>query len=231
MNRFPTCQQTFSDDISFCLQDGTPLGFAFDQHEHATIVRGDPVAQSAPPARSPFLTCSIIAVLCLILVGVIGGIIFALSYSSPSVRNAANQSNKDQDVINQQKANLQDQQAEIDRQKQEIANARKTLDDKKKDPGNRSTSPPHDQPPTRINFRRGSIEETVTGSVYVGRSYLFRTRVGQYLSGTVTSANDCVVFGNGATSAGYTTDSVDSSLTILNKCGDPLDFSLTVTIR
>ena len=141
-----------------------------------------------------------------------------------------NQSNKDQNAINQQKANLQDQQAELEKERQRLANERKTLQDQTKN-SNKPPSSPHDEPTTRINFHRGSLQETVSGSVYVGRSYLLRTRPGQYLSAIVTSANDCVVFGNGATSAGYTTKAGDSSLTILNKCGNPIDFSLTVSIR
>jgi len=230
MKRCPTCQQTFSDDISFCLQDGTPLGSAFDQHEHATVVRGGPVAQYAPPGRSPFLTCSIIAVLCLVLVGVIGVIIFALTYSSQSVRNAA-QSNKDQDAINQQNANLRDQQAEIDKQKQEIANARKTLDDAKNKLNANTGTPVTDPPTARINFHRGSVQETVSGSVIKRRSYVLRTGSGQFLSASLNSAGNCAVFTNNSTDLSYTTSAGDSSLTVVNNCPSPANFSLTVFIR
>ena len=196
--------------------DGTPLGEPFDQPEELTLIRSSPIASQVPLPPPPRrllrgFAFSVIPFFIIVVLFSIGAwLIIKRSYSLSNTANS-NRLN-DQDAVNLQKANVQDAQ-------------------KLSPLGNKNTSPPHDEPPTRINFHRGSVRETVSGSVYIGRSYLFRTKRGQDLSATVTSINDCIVFGNGATSAGYITDAVDSSLTILNKCGSPVDFSVTVVIR
>ena len=117
MKSCPECQRTFSDEISFCLEDGTPLGSPFDQHEEATVIRSSSfVPQPAPAVRKssvPVLACSLIVLLVLMMaVGVAAWLIFG---RTTNLTADTNQSNKDQNAINQQKANLQDQQAELEK--------------------------------------------------------------------------------------------------------------------
>ena len=198
MKRCPKCQRTFSDDISFCLEDGTALGQPFDQHEQATVIRASPVApqfaSNASRSKFPVLACSVIALLLVLVFGAIAAwLVFEWNSSQPTnTANIASDSNQ----------------------------------------SNTSASPPQDQPPTRIDFARGSIQQMVSDNVYVRRSYLLRTSRGQYLLANITSANGCVVFDNNGEAIDYTTKAGDSIITIHNKCSDqPVEFRLVVFIH
>jgi len=196
MKRCTTCQQTFSDDLSFCLEDGTPLGQPFDQQEQATVIRS-PVAPKVAPttreSRFPILACSVIGLLFLLVFGAVAAwLVFAWNSSPANTANISNDSNQP----------------------------------------SASVSPPRDQPPTRIDFPRGAIQQMVSDNVYVRRSYLLRAAAGQYLLANITSEKDCVVFENEGDAISYTTKAGDNTVTIHNKCGDrPVDFRLVVFIH
>src|SRR5436305_14357639 len=136
MKRCPACQQTYSDDISFCLMDGTPLRQEFDE-EQSTIVREPRAAPASSSSRKfPLVGCSVVGLLALIAIGVVIGVIFLIRDSSKGTTNQANtSSNVDSNVVNKQDkqiANVQEQQNELEKQKQQLANEQKIIDDKKK---------------------------------------------------------------------------------------------------
>jgi hypothetical protein len=233
MKRCPSCQQTYSDDISFCLMDGTALKPEIDD-EISTIVR-EPRAPAQPSSQSrkfPLVGCSIVALLALLAVGVAAVVIFFVRDTSKDVANQTNASNTNLSAVNKQLSNLQEQQNEIERQKQELANEQKALEDQKKKPTANINAPSATDPPTsRIKFSRGSIQQTVSGSVIKRRSYVLQTLSGQFLSADVRSSGNCVVLSNGSTSQSYVTNQGDSSLTAINNCASPARFSLTVVVR
>ena len=233
MKRCPSCQQTYSDDVTFCLMDGTALRPEIDD-EISTIVR-EPRAASQPSSkkrRFPLVGCSIVALLALIAVGVAVVVIFLIRSSSQDVANQTNISNTNVNAVNKQLSNLQEQQNEIERQKQELANERKTIEDQKTKPTANISAPSATDPPTsRIKFSRGSIQQTVSGSVIKRRSYVLQTLSGQFLSADVRSSGNCVVLSNGSTSQSYVTNQGDSSLTVMNNSASPANFSMTVAVR
>ena len=193
--------------------DGTPLGEPIGQPEEATIIRSSPIAQPASSRRWLWILASLVIAVLVVAAFVGLGVWFIIERNSPGQNILyGNRSANDQNPVNQQKANLSDP--------------------PNKDPSvNKSVPLPIDKPPTRVNFHRGSVEETVTGSVSVGRTYLFRTRRGQYLSASVSSDNDCVLFPNSLTIVRMETNEGDTGMTLLNNCKTAADFSMTVSIR
>jgi cytoskeletal protein RodZ len=213
--------------------DGTPLQTEFDD-ERSTIVREPREAKASSTSRKfPLVGCSVVGLLALIAIGVVIGVIFLIRDSSKGTTNQANtSSNVDSNVVNKQIVNLQEQQNEIEKQKQQLANEQKIIDNKKKStPANVNAPAAADPPTARITFHRGSVEETISGSVVKRRGYVLRTLSGQSLSADLHSAGDCVVFSNGSSSESYITSQGDSSLAIINNCGSPASFTLTVSVR
>ncbi len=143
-------------------------------------------------------------------------------------------SNKEQDRLSEQKTNLQDEQALLEKEKQKLADERKKLEAQKNKSReslafNQTSS--LTQPTARIKFRRGSVEETISGNIGSERSFVLYTLSGQYLSASISSGNGCVVFANGSTSTSYTTAKGDSYLRLKNNCGGGANFNLTVYVR
>ena len=221
--------------------DGTPLRSEIEE-EQSTLVR-TPKTAGESSRRFPWVGCSVVALLAVIAIAVIIGVIFLVRGSNKEVSNQSNSSNvSNSDAVNKQLANLQQQQDEIDKQKQELANDQKTLTNQNtkgpdnKTPDNRApanvTVPTATDPPTaRITFHRGSVQETLSGTVVKKRSYVLRTLNGQYLSASITSSGNCVVFSNGTNSESYVTAQGDSNLQVVNNCASPAGFKLTVTVR
>lgn len=86
---------------------------------------------------------------------------------------------------------------------------------------------------TRIRFGRGRTSASVSGSMYADgvRHYILGARYGQYLSANISSRGNCVSFLEGSTSIGYTTQSGDNYLNLVNNCGRAASFTMTVSIR
>ena len=225
--------------------DGTPLKPEFED-EQSTIVREPRASQRSNffSSKLPLMGCLALASLVALALGV-AAVYFFINKPSPNApvnqsnvaENQANVSNVNQDAINKQMANLQQQQAEIDKQKQQLANEQRSLTNQNnktpdnKAPANVSAPTVADPPTARITFHRGSIEETVTGTVVKKRSYVLRTLSGQTLSATIRSSGNCAEFSNGSNSQTYETEQGDSSLTIVNNCMTPTSFKMTVFIR
>lgn len=250
MKRCSKCQQIYSDETFYCLSDGTPLTHVFDEPEEQTVVRSLPVSQQSPQqvrqGVSPIFAYLAVGLIVLIALFMGGGIVLWLKSNPTAPSNAkseivnstasnnsveANLVSKNIDFSDQQKANLQDEQAELEREKQKLADERKKLEAQKNKPAETKVFNPVNQPTARINFRRGNVQETISGSVSGERSFVLRANNGQYLSATVSSGNGCVVFGNGSNNVGYTTVKGDNRLTVVNNCDGQTNFSLTVSIR
>jgi hypothetical protein len=84
---------------------------------------------------------------------------------------------------------------------------------------------------TRISFRPGRISDTVSGNVVKNRRYVLYAKNGQNLIATVRSNGGCVTFEGGSPRISYPTKEGDNALTLVNNCGDPKPFRLTVRIR
>lgn len=237
MKRCPQCQQTFSDENIFCLSDGTPLALFFEVRDEATVIRPFPFVQSpVEPIRkgvNPIFAYLAIGLLALVAGG---GIVLWLKSEnkfSPSAKNeiANVVANKEPDFVSPQNANLQDEQAYIEKERQKLANERRKLEALKNKPVEPLTITSGKPPTARINFRKGSMQETISGSVGSERSFVLRTKSGQYLSASVSSNDGCVVFRGGSASTSYTTINGDNRLSLVNNCSGQASFSLTVYIR
>lgn len=245
MKRCTKCNQVYADDnLNFCLTDGAPLLVSYDSE--STLVLSQPSfntpspislpSQPQPPSRqgvSPLFAYLAVGLLALVIGG---SLVFWLKSDSntlPVTKNegANTSSNKEQDLLRQQKEALQDEQASLEKERQRLADERDKLEAQKNKPVETTTYTSVDHPTARINFRSGSVQETISGVVATKRSYVLRAKSGQYLSASVNSSNGCVVFKGGSTSTSYTTTQGDNQLSLVNTCGGQASFSLTVYIR
>lgn len=251
MKTCPTCYRSYSDDtLAFCLDDGTPL--SVENSEATRIippgsVLPDPTMVSlAPPPQHPRgptfsskaitannrktnpLLYVIIALLALIAGGgLVTLLIFGRGLTSRN-ETANVPANSQPDSLRQDKQDLQNQQAELERERQRLEDERKKLESQKTKPV--ETTAPSVDSTARITFRRGSVQETISGVVARSKSYVLKAKAGQYLSATVTS-NGCVVFNTSSTSMNFVTAKGDNWITVVNNCGTQTPFNLTVDIR
>lgn len=249
MKTCPTCLRSYSDDtLAFCLEDGSALSTTHDSEATHVIppgyvVPGATIA-SVPPPPQPRRTFSstaisanarktnpllyvIIALLALIAGGGLVALLM-LGSSSKSNNQPANAAGNNQPDSLRQKQDLENQQAELERQRQQLEDERKKLESQKTKPVETTTSSVDS--PARISFRRGNVQETISGVVARNKSYVLKAKAGQYLSATVTSSG-CVVFNSGATSLNVVTASGDNWITVVNNCGVQAAFNLTVDVR
>ena len=160
-----------------------------------------------------------------------GGLVALLLFARSSKTNnqVANvAANNQPDSVRQQQQDLLNQQTELDRERQRLEDERKKLELQKTKPV--ETTAPSVDSPARISFRRGSVQETISGVVTHSKSYVLKAKGGQYLSASVTS-NGCAVFTTGSTSMNFVTASGDNWITVVNNCGGQATFNLTVDIR
>jgi len=242
MKTCPTCYRKYADDsLAFCLDDGSPLSISYDSE--ATHVIPQPTIVSVPlQAQQPRgqtlssqaisnrgktnpLLYVVIGLLALIAGGGLVALLIFVLTSTPNKQVANIAANNQSD---QQKQDIQDQQAELDRERQRLEDERKKLESQKTKPI--ETTDASVDTPARISFRHGSVQETISGSVAHSKSYFLKAKAGQYLSASVTS-NGCVVFNGSSNSTNFVTVSGDNSITVVNNCGGQVAFNLTVYIR
>jgi hypothetical protein len=92
-------------------------------------------------------------------------------------------------------------------------------------------TPKSDQGTARITFKKGSVSQSLSGTVVHTRSFVLRTMAGQSLTATINSAGGCVQFEAGGDSVRFSTPNGDVSLDLRNTCEDPAAFSMNVTVR
>ncbi len=257
MKRCPACNSTYTDDLSFCLSDGTPLvGLLVDEQQ--TVVLPDTVVNRTSPAvgtgsSSVWKIVAAVAGMLLIFV-LLGGAVVTWMFwprnnllSNTPARNdlvaAAPSPVRTLDITdaaNTSRDKIKTREAELERERRELADQRKKLEEEKKreedveEPKDDDPVPPPpftDPGTARLTFRRGSVGTTASGIVGRRRSYVLRTLAGQYLSASVSSPRGCVAFDGGSTTLGFSTGRGDSEFTVVNKCPLPSRFSLSVTVK
>jgi hypothetical protein len=157
-----------------------------------------------------------------------GGLVALLIFgrSSPTSNQIVNVPANNEPDPRQQNQDLQNQQAELNRERQRLEDERKKLESQKTKPAETTSV----DSAARISFRRGSVEETISGVVARSKSYVLKAKAGQSLSATVTS-NGCVVFNTASNSMTFITANGDNWITVVNNCGAQAPFNLTVYIR
>jgi len=249
MKQCTTCRQTYSDDMLFCLSDGTPLVALLDEAEQPTVVRSTPTiptAKSTDGSGSMFkyIAAALGALLILVLIGGVAAVWFLWPRSGTTEANTSAKNDAaatsptpfaaTPDSRNADRSDLKKKEEELERESRRIADERKKLEEDKRQKA--ETVEPDlpqfkDPGPARISFRRGSVGETVSGTVGRSRSYVLRTLPGQYLSASIRSAGGCVVFSGGSANTGFTTGAGDTRLNVQNTCDKPSTFSMSVSVR
>ncbi len=252
MKNCPQCHQRYADDISFCLSDGTPL-LAAGTPEEVTVIKPFPIAESPPvsPPSSRRRTFYLLGFLFagLILLLVIGAALglFLLHpqiFSTAPIVSKENSNivaasplpapNAEQESLEEQKRKLREEQSALDNSKQKLAEDRRRLEAQKNSLPALTSPAPNSysvEPTARINFRRGTAQETVSGSIGKRRTFVLRAKSGQTLSANVNSSGNCVFFSNGSPNLYQQTAAGDNSIVLVNNCDAADKFSLTVYIR
>ena len=152
MKRCNQCFQTFSDDYSFCLNDGTTLVDIPDMASQPTIIGISPTVFTVPATsqnlantRQSFNPAyAIIGLLTLIVIGLIAFLLIRESKNPVVVKNENSnvvsntpsntneqRSNLEQEKINQEKENLQLQKDKIELEKQKLNREKAKLEQQK----------------------------------------------------------------------------------------------------
>lgn len=223
MKRCPACGQQFSEDYSFCLNDGTPLGPADNSQsftdESPTVVN-EPLIQ--PPKRGvPFYIWLFPLAGLLVSALVVGGYLIVSRFAGADNRavavNSSGGSNKNASPA-------------------PTVNTRSTPETT---PSPTAISPLPTRSPTfksypettRLKFARGAVSTTFVGDLdpNSSRSLVLACRSGQTLSASVSSDDNCVTF-SGSTSFRATTNAGDNFLTLTNNCTTVQRFSIDITV-
>lgn len=232
MKRCTLCGQIYSDELVYCLQDGTALVADQTDAEIPTVVRPHRPEQ----ARSSFLKYAAVAIFGLLAVfvaGAIGALVVWNWVASPGGETAEN---------TQLKPSPTPSATAPSRTPTSTPAPSPTAANVRSEPTpTRSPTPVDDEeedddgfqdPGTaRINFRRGRVSENVSGRIARSRSFVLRTLGGQFLTASIGSPRGCVVFANSGASTAFSTQQGDSRLDIRNNCERPVRFSLNVTVR
>ena len=227
MKRCTQCGQTYSDELMYCLHDGTALIAEQSESETPTVVR--------PPrrnigARTPYLKYFVFAAIGVLAVTAASGVGALIVWNWVAVPH-------NETVENEQPAISPTPQVTGTPHPVTPSPSNSTASDGQTSPSptktpERSVENDSTDPGTsRINFRPGRVSETVSGPISTSRSFVLRTLRGQHLSASVNSEGDCVVFDDGSTFTEYNTPQGDNRLEIWNDCGEPARFSLTVKVR
>jgi len=233
MKRCTRCGQIYSDELIYCLQDGMVLVDDQTDAEIPTVVRPAPSNRSKLP-KLKYAAIALVILFALILAGALGAFAVWKWMASPAAETAKDSQQNASPTPSASASPRVGSPSTSPIPEVNDANARpkstptKTLtpaangedDDGYQDPGT-----------SRINFGRGRVSESVSGRISLSRSFVLRTLGGQYLTASVGSPRDCVVFANGSSSTAFATPQGDTRLDIRNNCERPVRFSLNVAVR
>ena len=221
MKRCPRCGQIYSDELLFCLQDGSELLDQFDEQETPTVVR-------RPRDQAPsYLKYLAIALVLLLVIGFAGAIGAYIVWNKLAGGGTTHQS----------PTPSQTPATRISPTPNPSPTARETPVNVNGPPRNTNSRPSEnetdfvDPGTTRITFRRGGVGETVNGWVNQKRRFVLRTLEGQNLAAETSSELGCVVFDDGSTRTEFITEQGDTRISIRNNCPAPVRFRLSVTVR
>ena len=228
MRRCPLCGLVYSDELIYCLQDGTSLVDDQNDQEIPTVIRPSRIEVG----RKPFLKYVLLGLLGLLGVTIASALGAFLVWHwladpndervqglTPATSPAPPTTPTRRPATPSPTGNV----SQIDRPAPapaRQASPEPAADEAYRDPGT-----------SRITFRRGRVSESVTARVAINRSFVLRTMGGQYLTSSITSDGDCVVFSNGNRSTAFSTPAGDTRLDLRNNCGQTTKFTLTVTVR
>jgi hypothetical protein len=232
MKKCPNCQQLFTDDNMFCLEDGTSLLYVPETGQNPTVlptsgetptifIPKQPTPVYSAPQVQPVSSGRWIFPVLGFLIGVIAVLGFLLIYPKLSPSNE----NKTAEIAGSKETNKQTprptETPAAPKQSQTLAPT--------------PTPAPPSQPATvvsRMRFNRGEITHNETGRIGTNsqRVFLLRCRNGQSLSATVYSDNNCVSFDNNSSSVSYITTAGDNRIYLKNTC-ESTRFNVSVTIR
>lgn len=256
MKRCPHCSQTYSDELSFCLADGTPLAQIVPVAEEETVIR--PTAPADPTIVEPrrrgvspvFLYLTVGLLLMLFLFAGAFGLWMLWPRDDSAAANTEVSKKSSNSAATQtpipertpspsptsanSEADRKAEQDAIERERRRLAEERRKLEEaKKNDAPDPTPAPPAVTDPgaTRITFRRGSVGEAVPGMIAKRRTFVIRALAGQQLTARVRSAGGCVLFDNGSAATAFQTAAGDNQLTLVNNCGEPARFRLVTTVR
>jgi cytoskeletal protein RodZ len=234
MKQCPQCGSIYSDDtLNYCLTDRASLVPASMGQDTPTVVREYPVAPqtqviNSASGVSPVFKYVAVGLVVLLLMLAGAGLAAWMFWNSRTeqtqVPNASPTPAAGTTPSRTPSANAvvkSDNKAEPSPTKAPAASPTVPVKD----------IPENDPGTGRITFRKGSVSQTVSGTAVHSRSFVLRTMAGQSLRATVTSARGCVEFDAGGSSVEFTTPSGDVSLDLRNTCGEPVAFSMTVTVR
>lgn len=218
MKSCPVCGKDFPDEYSFCLTDGATLGT--HSEEPTVIVQRSSVKQ---PRRNSILIFVLAALLSLSL-----GAMAAVLYFFWPRQSAGN----DQIVVSASPSPVASTTPSPKPTRTPLPEPSPTPS---KDEGGTPPQPPSPLQPdagtTRITFRPGRTQESVSGIVREYRSFVLVARPNQRLRALVDSPGDCVNFDSGDLETAYSTVAGNNYLKLLNSCDDPSTFTLTVSIK
>lgn len=253
MKRCPQCSHVYTDDLSFCLSDGTPLVALLDEPDEATVLRSGRRDVSVQAQASSTLWLKILAACVVLFFGflLLGGVAVWIFWPREIVVVPGNGNGSNSNTVTPTPIPtatrtpaptpaatpvggiVDTEREQLEQERRRLEDERRRLEEEKRRPPATPGPPPRFNDPgtTRIAFRRGSTGETVSGTVGRQRSFVLWTLNGQYLSASVRSSGGCVSFTDGGSSTGFSTRSGDTRLYIRNNCGEPSQFSLSVSVR
>lgn len=227
MKSCPQCGRSFPDEYSFCLSDGTTLNPEPARvDEEATVVR--------PQTRDRIKTSTILlftlAVILTLTLGATIGVLYVFWPRQQTAQQSQSEKASPTPTVTPQEP-------------QSTPTPERTIQPRRTPAPSLQNTPTPPRPlgdgpelasdpgVTRISFRPGRASDTVSGSVVKNRAYVLYAKNGQNLTATVRSNAGCVTFDGGSPRITYSTKEGDNALTLVNNCGEPRPFRLTVRIR
>jgi hypothetical protein len=250
MKKCPLCGTQYTDEtLSYCLQDGTPLGLA-PQAETPTVVLGEtetfaprdqpirvPITGTDPVTHTPaskekdgsYTVYAVVltAIGMLLLFGLVGlGVI--IFWSRPDPQLARNSDNVN--TVNPVGAS-----PSPSSKPSPIHTVQTTPGTTPRTSPESTTAPPpapgRYPETTRLKFAHGAVTTSFSGEVNPGdsRSLVLACRSGQSLSASINSGTNCVTV-RGGSSMRMTTSGGDNYITVTNTCTTIARFSISITV-
>ena len=194
--------------------------------EDATVVR----PQTRDRIKTSTILLSILAVILTLTLGATIGVLYVFWPRQPTVQQTRTEEASPTPAVTPREPQSTPTPERTSQPKRTPASSPENTSPRPRLPGDGNESGT-DPGVTRIAFRPGRISETVSGNVVKNRRYVLYAKNGQSLMAIVRSNGGCVTFDGGSPRITYPTKEGDNVLTLVNNCGDPKPFRLTVRIR
>jgi hypothetical protein len=234
MKRCPTCGQQYTDDLDYCLNDGTPLiraGVVISyEPETATVVAQRAVPPPAVAKRSLPFYVWLLPILGVVLGAMaMGGLFLVSRLSKKDGANTAVLTNTSRTPSGANNTASPTVSPSASASPTPTASPKATPQ-----PTSTPDTPALKSYPatTRLKFARGSVSTGFSGDLNPNgsRSLVLACMYGQRLSASVSSAGNCVSFSGGGTSYSTFTSGGDNYLRLSNRCTTVTNFRVSITI-